>query len=536
MVLPISTTTVFSYVIPFLLSILILRPIFSKLLPKHHHNLLRRPPSPMALPVIGHLHLLSSNLHRSFHELYCRYGPLYQLHIGHQLCFVASTPQLAKIFYKNNEFIFSSRNCSPAVILLTYDASFAFSPVGPYWKFIKKIATYELLSAHNLNNFLPLRAREITRFLQTLMNKAEAKETTVNLTKEFSKLTSNIISGMMMSSRCSENDKEAEEIIQVVKEVTEIFGMFDVADVIGFGGWFDFQGIKKRARITHKKYDALLEKFIATRKKLRSKRKLEEAKDHEEAGKDLLDLLLDIMESETVSEVKISQDHIKALILDFITAATDTTALTLEWAIAELTNNPSILKKAQQEIDNVVGKHRIVGELDGPNLPYIQAIINETFRLHPPVPLLARKSVEDCNVEDYQIPSGSLVFVNMWSIGRNPKYWENPMEFRPERFLEPREGGPIFAKGHCFELLPFGTGRRGCPGMPLAMRELHVVLSTVIQCFEWKAVDSNGEIMRNGVDMTERPGLTAPRIHDMTCLLVPRIDLPRMIHQSSSLK
>ncbi|XP_059302091.1 cytochrome P450 93B2-like [Lycium ferocissimum] len=142
------------------------------------------------------------------------------------------------------------------------------------------------------------------------MNNAENGDT-VNLTKELLKLTSNIISRMMMSSRCSENDKEAEEVIQVVTEVTEIFGTFDVADVIGFGGRFDFQGIKKRARNTHRKYDALLEKFITGRKMLRNSRKVEELKDD---GKDLLDLLLDIMESET-SDVKITGDHIKALIL-----------------------------------------------------------------------------------------------------------------------------------------------------------------------------------------------------------------------------
>ncbi|XP_060197174.1 cytochrome P450 93B2-like [Lycium barbarum] len=522
--------TIFSFAILLFLSIVILRPIFSKLLSKSTHNHGHCPPSPLALPVIGHLHLLSPNIHRSFHKLYCRYGPLYQLYIGRQLCFVASTPQLAKEFLKNNELVFSSRECSPAVTLLTYDVSLAFSPVGSYWKFIKKLCTSELLSTHNLNNFRPLRAIEVRRFVQTLMNNAENGDT-VNLTKELLKLTSNIISRMMMSSRCSDNAKEAEEVIQVVTEVTEIFGTFDVADVIGFGGRFDFQGIKKRARNTHRKYDALLEKFITGRKMLRNSRKVEELKDD---GKDLLDLLLDIMESET-SDVKITEDHIKALILDFLTAATDTTAITVEWAIAELTNNPRVLKKAQQEIDKVVGKQRIVGELDGPNLPYIQAIINETFRLHPPIPLLIRKSVEDCNVEGYQIPNGSLLFVNIWSIGRNPKYWENPMEFRPERFMEPIKGGAIDAKGHCFELLPFGTERRGCPGSPLALRELHVVLSTMIQCFEWKALDSSGEVIVNGVDVTERPGLTAPRINNMTCLLQPRVDLSHMIHESSSL-
>ncbi|KAM3374095.1 cytochrome 93B16 [Capsicum galapagoense] len=511
-----SISTIFSYAVLSVLSVLILHAIVSKLF-------CRGPPSPLALPIIGHLHLLSPSIHHTLHKFYHRYGPLFQLYIGHQSCFVASTPQLAKEFLKNNEVVFSYRHTSPAITKLTYNVSFAFSPLGPYWKFIKKLASSELLSAHNLNYFRPLRAPEITRFVQNLMNKAEANET-VNLTKELLKLTSNIISQMMMSSRCAENDKEAAEVIEVVTEVTEIFGIFDVADVIGFGGWFDFQGIKKRARNTHKKYDALLDKFITERKRLRNERKLDESKG-EAAGKDLLDLLLDVMESETTkSEVKLTGNHIKALILDFLTAATDTTAITLEWAIAELTNNPRVLRKAQQEIDNVIGKQRLVGELDAPNLPYIQAIINETLRLHPPIPLIIRESREDCKVQGYQIPSGSLLFVNIWSIGRNPEVWEKPMEFRPERFLEPREGGPIDVKGHCFELLPFGAGRRGCPGMPLALRELPVVLSAIIQCFEWKAIDSNGEIIRNGVDMTERPGLTAPRLQDMRCLLVPRVD------------
>ncbi|THF96327.1 hypothetical protein TEA_015360 [Camellia sinensis var. sinensis] len=198
----------------------------------------------------------------------------------------------------------------------------------------------------------------------------------------------------------------------------------------------------------------------------------------------------------------------------------NTSAIALEWALAELINNPRVLQKAQEEIDNVVGKHRLVSESDGPNLPYIQAIIKETLRLHPPLPMIIRKSVQDCMVYGYNIPANSVLFVNIWSIARNPEYWESPLDFKPERFLRPENGGPvglIDVKGQHFQLLPFGTGRRGCPGSSLAMQELPAVLGGMIQCFEWKAVNQSG-VKMNGdgvVDMTEQPGMTAPRAHDL---------------------
>lgn len=206
------------------------------------------------------------------------------------------------------------------------------------------------------------------------------------------------------------------------------------------------------------------------------------------------------------------------IVKDFFTAGTDTTAITTEWAISELINNPNVLKKAQQEIDKVVGSDRLLQESDAPNLPYLQAIIKETFRLHPPIPLLTRKSVSDCVINGYKIPAKTLLFVNIWSMGRNPKYWGSPMVFRPERFLE-KENASIDVKGQHFELLPFGTGRRGCPGMLLGIQEVIIIIGTMIQCFDWKLPDGYGP-----VDMTERPGLTAPRANDLVCRVVPRID------------
>uniref|UniRef100_A0A803PWD7 Cytochrome P450 n=1 Tax=Cannabis sativa TaxID=3483 RepID=A0A803PWD7_CANSA len=228
---------------------------------------------------------------------------------------------------------------------------------------------------------------------------------------------------------------------------------------------------------------------------------------------------------------------IKEVTKDYFTAGTDTTAITTEWALAELINNPKVLGKARQEIDRVVGKTRLVGESDSPNLPYIQAIIKETLRLHPPLPLLERKCVKQCQIGEYIIPENAMLFVNNWAMARDPKTWESPMDFRPERFLvESNEGGelkmgPIDVKGNNFQLLPFGAGRRMCPGVNLATQMLPALLANIIQCFDLTVPDSQGGDPRavndlGVLNMEEAPGFTGPRLHELICLPVPRLGSP----------
>lgn len=190
-----------------------------------------------------------------------------------------------------------------------------------------------------------------------------------------------------------------------------------------------------------------------------------------------------------------------------------------------------MLKKAQEEVERVTRNERLVSEADSPDLHYIHAIIKETMRLHPPIPMVMRKGAEDCEVDGKMIPKGSLVCINTWAMGRDQKIWENPLEFRPERFLESEGGSNIDIKGHHFELLPFGSGRRGCPGMPLAMRELPTFIGALVQCFEWKMIDSEGKILGHGkkIDMDERPGLTAPRANDLVCIPVARLNLDPLL-------
>ncbi|XP_058004286.1 cytochrome P450 93B16-like [Hevea brasiliensis] len=483
------------------------------------------PPSPMALPIIGHLHLLGPLIHHSFREISSRYGPLIYLRLGSISVVVASAPELAKELLKTHELTFSSRKHSIAIDHLTYNSSFAFAPYGPYWKFIKKISTFELLGNRMLTKFLPIRKQELHHFLGGFYSKSKVGES-VNITQELTKLSNNIISQMMLSMRSSDTDSEAEVARTVVREVTQIFGEFNVCDFIWFCRNIDLQGFRKRIDDIYSKYDGLLEKLITSREELRKQNRINGAV-HE--AQDFLDIMLDVMEDEN-AEIRLTRNHIKALFLDFFTAATDTTAIAIEWALAELINQPEVLEKAREEINRVVGNGRIAQESDNPNLPYIQAILKETFRLHPPIPMVARKSIQDCKINGYTIPANTLLFVNMWSIGRDPKYWKNPLQFQPERFLQSNDDdgltSSIDIRGQHYLLLPFGTGRRSCPGISLAMQSMPTTLAVMIQCFDWKVVNPPGMEIKTGnsvLDMTERPGLTAPRIRDLVCIPVPRL-------------
>ncbi|KAM7263968.1 hypothetical protein ACFE04_001651 [Oxalis oulophora] len=496
------------------ISTYVIRIIFAKIRSSHH----RLPPSPLALPIIGHFHLLAPIPHQALHKLANKHGPLIRILLGSVPCVVASSPEIAKEFLKTHEASFSDRPMTVAVEYLTYGAAdFSFAPYGPYWKFMKKLCMSELLGGRTLDTLLPVRQDEIKRFLSFLLQKSNSNET-VDVGRQLVMLTNNIISRMLFGQTCSGSDNEADEVMKLVQDIAELTGKFNLADYLWFCRNLDLQGMRKSLKKVRDKFDALLEKIIM---------------EHEEARKricdyvvnDLLGILLDISEDET-SEIKLTKENIKAFILDIFAAGTDTSAITIEWALAELINHPDIMIKARQEIDTIIGTTtRLVQESDIPNLPYLQAIVKETLRLHPTGPIILREATEDCTIAGYHIPAKTRLFVNVWAIGRDPNHWENPLEFQPERFLSltpdglTNGKGSLDVRGQHFHLLPFGTGRRGCPGTSLALQVVQTSLASMIQCFEWRV--DNGI-----VNMDEGPGLTLPRAHPLICVPVARLNLP----------
>ncbi|KAH0877431.1 hypothetical protein HID58_064825, partial [Brassica napus] len=209
-----------------------------------------------------------------------------------------------------------------------------------------------------------------------------------------------------------------------------------------------------------------------------------------------------------------NRDFLDALLdlTDMFVGGTDTNSSTLEWAMAELLTNPTTMAKAQTEIKQMLGLNGFVQEPDISELPYIQAIVKETFRLHPPVPfLLPREAETDVEIFGYFVPKDAQVLVNVWAIGRDPGVWENPTRFEPERFL----GKEIDVKGKNYELTPFGAGRRICPGLPLAVKMVSLMLLSLLYSFDWK--------LQNAVDMDETFGITLHKANPLHAVPVRRI-------------
>ncbi|KAL0404961.1 UNVERIFIED_CONTAM: cytochrome [Sesamum radiatum] len=446
----------------------------------------RLPPSPLALPIIGHLHILGPIAHQAFAKISARYGPLIHVYLGSVPCVVASSPEICKEILKTQEASFLGRPKTVVSDYVTYGSQdFTFAPYGEYWRFMKKLCVSQLLGGQTLDMQQPIRRDEMKYLIDFLLVKAKAGES-VNMGSEFTRMANNLISRMVMSQRCSEDEKEALEVRRLVLEINELTGKFNLSDYIWFLKNWDVQGILKRLKVLHGRLDVMIEKIIDEHQKERRNLK-QRSKEGGVVAKDLLHILLDIAEDES-AEKKLTRENIKAFVVDLFIGGTDTSALSLEWGLSELINHPNVLRKAVQEIDSVVGKDRIVQESDLPRLPYLQAIVKETLRLHPPAPLIPRASTEDSTISGYHIPANTRLFVSIWAVGRDPKYWEDALEFKPERFLQ-EDGsakGQLDVRGQYYHFLPFGTGRRGCPGTSLTLLVVQTALAAMIQCFEWK--------------------------------------------------
>lgn len=187
----------------------------------------------------------------------------------------------------------------------------------------------------------------------------------------------------------------------------------------------------------------------------------------------------------------------------------DTSSTSIEWALSELMKHPRVMKKAQEEVRTHVGRDRMVDESDLVKLDYLDMVVKESMRLHPPAPfLIPHESTEDCTVNGFDIPKGTRVLINVWSIGRDPDAWPNPDEFYPERFI----GTKIDVRGHDFQLLPFGSGRRGCVGLQLGITVVRLVLAQLIHCFDWELPAG---VSPADLDMSEKFSLVTPRANHL---------------------
>ncbi|XAR67964.1 Psoralen synthase [Bertholletia excelsa] len=295
------------------------------------------------------------------------------------------------------------------------------------------------------------------------------------------------------------------------KRAFELFGEFCISDFFPCLGWMDVMtGLVKRLRETAEGLDAFLDQVIEEYRNM-------QASEDQLKRKCFVAAVLQ-HEKEGSLETHLTQDNLKAVILDMFLGGTDTISTTLEWAMMRLMQNPTKMSKAQEEVRRVTGKKPKVEEEDILQLNYLKCIIKETLRLHAPAPLLApRELTQSTKLQGYDIPSKTRVFINVFAIHRDPNLWDSPEEFIPERFLN----NQVDFKGQDFQFIPFGAGRRGCPGIAFGVVEAEYLLANLLYWFDWKL--PSGTCMED-LDMTENSGLV---LHKKVPLqLVPEFYCP----------
>ncbi|GLJ18962.1 hypothetical protein SUGI_0339130 [Cryptomeria japonica] len=460
------------------------------------------PPGPTPWPIIGNLHQLGRLPHRNLYELSKKYGPVMFLRFGSLPCVVVSSSDMAKEFLKTHDLVFANRPCSAAGEHIAYNyKNLGMSSYGPYWRHMRKICVMELLSAKRIESFRFIREEEISLAVRSVWERSKQGTVAVNVSKTFLGITSAIIWRMLTGTRFSDEDVSGSggELRAMVREVTSTIAAVNIGDFFPYIDWMDLQGIKKRMKKAHNFFDRIVERIIEDHVEQR-RRAMDE---NREWTKDIVDVLLDVQESQSL-EMEITRENIKAIIFDLFIGGMETMATTMEWAMTALFRHPRVAKKLQEEIDSIVGKDRMVTESDLPNMDYLQCVLKESLRLYLPGPLLLpHESRQACTVQGYVIPAKTKLFVNAWAIARDPTVWEDAEEFKPERFM----GNKTFDyQGQEFDMLPFGAGRRRCPGGHMAMGQMSLVMAQLWHCFDWR-VDGNPA----DLDMTEEFGATVPR-------------------------
>ncbi|CAL4940156.1 unnamed protein product [Urochloa decumbens] len=502
---------------PLLLSILtmaalilmILRPFLTNTRP----HKARLPPGPWKLPVIGSMHHLVNVLpHRALRDLAAVHGPLMMLQLGETPLVVASSREMARKVLKTHDANFATRpKLLGGEIVLYGWSDIAFSPSGEYWRKLRQLCAAEILSAKRVLSFRHIREQQMASEVERI--RAAGPSTPVDLSAMFHDIANGIVAHASFGNALM----NTKEFLSALKTGVILTSGFMVPDL--FPTWRSAlaaaTGMRRALEEVHRTVDATLDDIIRERKRIRasSMSALEE---------NLVDVLIGLRERGGLG-FDLSEETIKAVIFDMLTAGTGTLASALSWGMSELMRHERVMRKLQAEIRGAFCGKATVTEADlqlqsGSSLPYLKLVIKETLRLHPPAPLLVpRESIAECEIEGYVIPARSRVIVNAWAIGRDPECWgKDAGEFRPERF----EDSGIEFHGSSFEFLPFGAGRRMCPGIAYGIPVLEMALVQLLYHFDWSLPDGVAE-----VDMEEAPGLGVRRKSPLLLCATPFVTM-----------
>ncbi|GMI73485.1 cytochrome P450, family 82, subfamily C, polypeptide 2 [Hibiscus trionum] len=490
---------------------------------RRHEGKLLAPEVSGALPIIGHLHLLGAQptLARTLAAMADKYGPVFTIRFGLFPTLVVSNHEAVKECLTTNDRVLATRPPSYAGKYMAYDhAGFGFAPYGPFWREIRKFTMVELLSTHKLAKLMHVRVSEVNALMKSLYTFSKQPNQKISMDEKLGVFTLNVILRLVAGKRYFSDaegveDKEARRVMKIYKQFSYLMGVNAISEVVPFLKWMDkwswqVKAMKCAAKEMNHLVESWVDEHIAKRLEIGSYQ-----------HQDFIDVMLSAMDDEMVFG-HTRDKVIKATATTLIAAGSDSTSASMTWILANLMNNKHALKRAQQELDRKIGRDRWVQESDIDKLVYLKALVKETFRLYPAAPLLVpHEAMEDCSVSGYHIPKGTRFLVNMWKLHRDSRVWSNPEEFQPERFLTTHEKVEI--SGQCFELIPFGSGRRSCPGMTLALQVIHLTIASLLQGFELTTP------LNAPVDMSEGTGAVMPKTTPLELVLTPR--LPPHLYQ-----
>ncbi|PIN18284.1 Cytochrome P450 CYP2 subfamily [Handroanthus impetiginosus] len=443
-------------------------------LTKRKFNRKRLPPGPTGLPVLGSLLTIGNRPYESLSKLSKTYGPLMTVKFGMINVVIASSSDMAKEILQKNDQAFIGRPTPESVAAgKFYDMSMVWSSAHSlHWKKLRKICNSQLFTTQRLDSLQDLRILMMKKMIARLDEACEAKEQ-LHVGRLVFGTTLNFLSNTMFSGDLFDMKSDAMvELKELMGELMEFAVKPNVADFLPFLRPFDPQGIRRGITGLYDRVHRFLDAIIDQRIRHRA------SNDPSERFGDFLDVLLDQTE-----EHELSYTNIMILFMDLFVAGTHTTTATMEWVMAELLHNPPVLAKAKQELSKNIPPRAVVQEQNLPHLPFLDAVIKETLRLHPAAPLLLPHLTEqEVEIHGYTIPKHTQVFVNVWSILRDPDNWDDPTHFKPERFLN----SEIDIRGRDCKFIPFGAGRRICPGSNLAIRMVNLMLANLVHNFEWK--------------------------------------------------
>ncbi|CAN4115141.1 unnamed protein product [Withania somnifera] len=497
--------------------------IFLYLLKNHFFRKYKKlPPSPyISLPILGHLYLLKKPLHKTLAKISEKHGPLLFLRFGSRPILLVSSPSLAEECFTKNDLVFANRPKLLAGKHLGYNyTTLVWDSYGQHWRNLRRIATLEILSTQRIRMFADIRRDEIRSLLQRLArgktSGGDSYMNVVDMKAALFEMTLNIlmmmIAGKQYYGGYGMKLEQSRRFKEIVTETFQLSGATNIGDFIPLLKWIGVNKLEDKTKLLKEKRDKFMQDLIEEHKKSKKGSSLEQK------NNTMIDVLLSLQDSEPDYY---KDEVIRGMAIVMLTAGTDTTASTMEWALSLLLNNPEALKKAQKEIDSHIGgSSRLLDDSDLAQLPYLNGIINETLRMCPAGPFIVpHESSDECVVGGFRVPRGTMLLVNLWAIQNDAKVWEEPNEFKPERFSDfkgQRDG---------FRLIPFGYGRRGCPGENLAMHVAGLALGSLIQCFEWE------RISEELVDMSGGPGLTTPKAIPLLAKCRPRHNIVNLLAQ-----